>query len=280
MYEYSDIKDHRYECFTEDHNSPYEVRLHWHYFMEIMYILDGSVKVTVGRDELTAMPGDLVVLLPSVMHAIKTLEPDTRYSVIKFTPGSFASRELSWSDLALLKLASDRNIKALLRSPDISGSLIPALIDNSIKEMEDKKPGYLGIISCDIQIVLTEIIRLWASQGFATGALNQSEEEYLDIEALPSYIEDNISSPLVASRIASMCNMSYSGFARRFRKVFGRSFKEYVQYIRVTKASELLKTTGMDIAGISNVTGFSDASHLIRVFKKEFGTTPAKYRNS
>lgn len=280
LYEYSDIKDHRYECFVEDHNSPYEVRMHWHYFMEIMYIAEGRIKVTIGRNDITALPGDLVVLLPSAMHAIKTLKEPARYSVIKFTPGNSAMGGLSWSESALLTLSSQKDIKVHFRSGEIQKTRIPELTENAINEMKQKHMGYLGIISADLQIVLTEIIRLWAEEGMDTSLLSSSEESYIDIGMLPSYIDENISRPLLASDMASMCNMSYSRFARKFKKIFGRPFKEYVQYVRVAKACELLKTTGMDLAMISAMTGFTDASHLIRVFRKEMGLTPNKYRNS
>ncbi|MCR4688854.1 MAG: AraC family transcriptional regulator [Saccharofermentans sp.] len=276
LYEYSDIKDHRYECFTEDHNGTYEVRMHWHYFMEVMHILEGSVKVTVGRSEIDAVPGDLVVLLPSAMHAIKTGEEHTRYSVIKFTPGT----DLSWSESALLSLASDKSIKIHFKKEELKSTNIPMLIEGSVLEMEQKNIGYIGIIRANLQIVMTSLIRLWEDAGVDLNLFTAPAETYMDIEALPSYIDANIKEPLIATEVASMCNMSYSRFARRFKKVFGRTFKEYVQYVRVTKASELLKTTGMDLEQISAGTGFTDSSHLIRVFKQEFKTTPNRYRNS
>ena len=50
--------------------------------------------------------------------------------------------------------------------------------------------------------------------------------------------------------------------------MFGRPCKNYIELIRVRKVAQLLKDTKDDLSTISQETGFSDASHTIRCFKK------------
>ena len=78
--------------------------------------------------------------------------------------------------------------------------------------------------------------------------------------------------------LAKMCGMSYSYFARNFRLLYGRSCKDYIEFVRIRKVKDLLMYTELDLNYISQETGFSDCSHLIRVFKQFEGTTPKQFR--
>ena len=92
------------------------------------------------------------------------------------------------------------------------------------------------------------------------------------------YIDEHSADPLEVSALAKMCNMSYSNFARLFRENYGRSCKEYIQYIRVNKAQDLLLNSNFDLDYIAQETGFYDCSHFIRQYRKWRGITPKQER--
>jgi len=52
----------------------------------------------------------------------------------------------------------------------------------------------------------------------------------------------------------------------------------FIRKKRLEKAKLLIKTTEMKIPEISNAVGFSDYNYFLRVFKKQFGISPKKYR--
>ena len=54
--------------------------------------------------------------------------------------------------------------------------------------------------------------------------------------------------------------------------------QEYIEYIRVTKAEDLLLFSDYDLTYISQETGFSDCSHMIKTFRKYKNITPKQYR--
>ena len=84
--------------------------------------------------------------------------------------------------------------------------------------------------------------------------------------------------PLEVQQLAEMCHMSYSNFARLFRENYGRSCKEYIKYIRLNKAQDLLLNSDYDLDYIAQETGFFDCSHFIRTYKKWRGITPKQER--
>ena len=92
------------------------------------------------------------------------------------------------------------------------------------------------------------------------------------------YIDMHSAEPLEIQELAEMCHMSYSNFARLFRKKYGRSCKEYIHYIRLNKAQDLLLNSDYDLNYIAMETGFFDCSHFIRTYKKWKGITPKQER--
>jgi AraC-like DNA-binding protein len=53
---------------------------------------------------------------------------------------------------------------------------------------------------------------------------------------------------------------------------------EYVRRLRVEAAALRLAASNESISAIAHGTGFSDQSHLTRVFKQRMGVTPGRYR--
>ncbi len=92
------------------------------------------------------------------------------------------------------------------------------------------------------------------------------------------YIDIHSAEKLEVSDLASRCHLSYSHFARLFRDNYGRSCKEYINYIRLNKADELLMHTNYDISYIASRTGFFDSSHFIKAYKEWKGITPKQQR--
>lgn len=68
--------------------------------------------------------------------------------------------------------------------------------------------------------------------------------------------------------------------ARAFRRSFGESISDCVRRLRVQEAARLLEAGGAGASSVSAVayrTGFSDQSHLTRIFRRETGLTPGRW---
>lgn len=65
---------------------------------------------------------------------------------------------------------------------------------------------------------------------------------------------------------------------RAFRAAFGCSPGEYLRRLRVERAQRALGDSGAELADVAYASGFCDQSHLNRVFKRQIGTTPGRYK--
>jgi transcriptional regulator GlxA family with amidase domain len=71
--------------------------------------------------------------------------------------------------------------------------------------------------------------------------------------------------------------MSTYHFSRAFKASTGITAHEFVVRRRVDAASVLLERGGLLVAEVARRTGFTDASHLARHFRRLVGTSPARY---
>jgi LacI family transcriptional regulator len=72
--------------------------------------------------------------------------------------------------------------------------------------------------------------------------------------------------------------LSRRALEHRFRRRLGRTPKEEIQRLRFDEARNLLASTDLPLARISDRLGFHQPAYLSAVFKRETGKTPAQYR--
>ena len=95
-----------------------------------------------------------------------------------------------------------------------------------------------------------------------------------------SYIEQNYALPITPEDCAAHLCMSYSHFAKQFRAVTGRTFKQYLTYIRISHAESELLTTNDSVTEIAMRTGFNNVSHFIATYRALRGKTPLETRRA
>lgn len=80
--------------------------------------------------------------------------------------------------------------------------------------------------------------------------------------------------------LAQELDVTRYALARAFHAQWGTNVGDYVQTLRLHRAIRLLEETARPIGEIAQELGFSDQSHLTRLCKQRFGTTPGRLRSS
>ena len=86
--------------------------------------------------------------------------------------------------------------------------------------------------------------------------------------------------PVPLREAAAIAGVHATHFSRAFRHHLGMTAHEYRSRARVRLASKLLLTTTASLARIALSAGFSDQSHLTRIFSQRIGLSPAGYRRT
>jgi AraC family transcriptional regulator len=92
------------------------------------------------------------------------------------------------------------------------------------------------------------------------------------------YIESHLTEYITLPMLAAYAGVSTSHFGRWFKASFGIAPHQYVIQRRLERAHQLLKQPDMTIAQAAQQVGFYDQSHLIRHFKRTYGTAPQASR--
>ena len=70
LYEESDLLHNPFECFYCDSKyAIFPISPHWHYYMELVFVLKGTVNVHVENKEYIVSEGEMIVLHPKLVHA-------------------------------------------------------------------------------------------------------------------------------------------------------------------------------------------------------------------
>jgi len=78
--------------------------------------------------------------------------------------------------------------------------------------------------------------------------------------------------------LAAASGVTPSYLARAFRAAFGCTLGQYQRQLRVARALEQLRTRQVGLAEVAREAGFSDQSHMNRIFRRHLGLTPGAYR--
>jgi AraC family transcriptional regulator len=92
------------------------------------------------------------------------------------------------------------------------------------------------------------------------------------------YIHANLASNVRLADIAGAARMSVYHFSRTFSKAMGIGPHRYLLQARVERVKALLRAGDRTLASIADETGFSDQSHMSKVFRKSTGWSPKAYR--
>lgn len=95
-----------------------------------------------------------------------------------------------------------------------------------------------------------------------------------------AYIEENCTNyELSLEHVAERFGITSTYMCRLIKQQTGTSYKEYLVDLRIQKAKEMLKDREISVAEVCQRTGYNNVSHFIRVFQKNTGMTPARYRD-
>lgn len=282
LFEYSDTLNSPYEAFLYDTATMgFPIRPHWHYFMEIIYMTEGTGLVECDGNSYIVGEGDLILFHPEAVHAIYTATNiPLKYEVLKFDLNKLYTENSYAPKLRVIFGSANKNGKAPIcfKEEEIRHIFPESIFVECRSELEHRDYGYDIIVHNKICYLLVNLIRIWRQKGFDTDVATAHSSEVDSIHAITSYIDTHVGEPIKVEELADMCNMSYSYFAKNFKQYYGRSCKEYIEFIRICKAEDMLLFTDFDLSYISQETGFSDSSHLIKIFRKWKGITPKQFK--
>lgn len=153
--------------------------------------------------------------------------------------------------------------------------LIKPIIEHLI---EDSKLGYYALASQLAELSVVGLLREYIlnNKDFPVGPLKGLVDRRLGKVLLSIHNEPAFDWTL--DSLASVSNMSRSGFALRFKSDIGIAPMAYLQRLRLSIAKKLLKESKVSVVSVAQSVGFHSDRVFRAAFKKEFGHSPYSYK--
>ena len=103
-------------------------------------------------------------------------------------------------------------------------------------------------------------------------------QENLKVKKLKNFLSEHFSEKSIRTLVQSEFGVSYKYLSQLLKENTGQTIKQFQSSARLKKAVEYLCETSMSIAEISCKTGFYDEFYFSKIFKREYGVPPSKYR--
>lgn len=254
--------------------------LHTHSVIEILYFTEGLHRVVCDGVDYIAEPGDMLLVRSYTAHELfKEGQEDTRHFVLQITPSfilSISATEASASYILALSF-SNNNSKCLWKKDECERLGLDKAFESLIEER--KNQGYCYDLTKNyLAAQVTSIILRDTKDGNIE--VNESEELKRRIYDSMIYIQRNFAEDITAEDCAKNVSLSLYYFSRSFKAIAGRSFKKYLNFVRIIHAKQMLTSTDKPITEIATACGFNSASHFIVTYKENEGTTPLAYRKA
>lgn len=237
--------------------APYQkVPKHSHESAFFCLALQGVCTENYGRKVRTYEPSSLSFLPAGEMHSLEFYKKGMRSFGIEIKlPLMEKFREYS--------LSLDESIHC--RGGQLS--LLFKKVYNEFCERDDTSP--LAIEGIVLEM-LAEVSRKQANK--------ETKPSKRCLKIATEIIHERFSDCLTLEEISTEVGVHPVYLSRVFRQHYRCTIGDYIRRLRIEYASHQIQTTETPLLEISVNAGFSDQSHFSRIFKRQMGITPTKYR--
>ncbi|HCS76152.1 MAG TPA: AraC family transcriptional regulator, partial [Clostridiales bacterium] len=231
--------------------------------------------------------GDIFVIPPYIPHRIIELEDScAEIFEFEFMP-SFINQGFkdiqnaeSFFDFAYIEpfLVSENLVKPRLNLVGRKQIEAEDILNEALREYIGKKPGYILLIRSLLLKLLVLVGREFTVNLENVESFPIYDRHRDSIISAMRYIDAHYIEDLSIEEVASVFALSPSYFSSLFKNITSRTFTEYLNNIRISKAKELLKNTDKKVIDISYDVGFNNVYHFNRMFKQQMGISPLEYR--
>lgn len=247
--------------------------LHFHNLIEIGYCHYGAGELVIEEDQYRFGAGMVSCIPANFLHVTKS---DTHvrafWEYLYISPADILKQQGK-------PMQETRNIiDAVNRSAFFikveENPIFVTLIRAIFEEMQNKNAYYRECVGGLAYTLLYEIARFNGRGNVQSCGKNNS----LQLENAIEYVERNYPNIFKIADLANECHMSETHFRRVFQEKMNMTPVEYVNFVRIKKACELIDKTDISMEDVAEKVGFITPSTFNRNFRRIIGTSPYQWK--
>ncbi|MBD5452477.1 MAG: AraC family transcriptional regulator [Lachnospiraceae bacterium] len=247
--------------------------MHFHNLLEIGYCHYGKGDLII-EDDHYRFGGQMISCIPAnFLHVTKSDTGVIAYwEYLYINPSEILKNcdKTQQEIRGILESVNDRAFFVHAQENPIMVTLVHTIFD----EMRYKGEYHQECIRGIVYALLFEIARFNSKNANRTLSRNGS----LQLEKAIDYVEKNYPSNFRISDLAAECHMSETHFRRIFQEKMNMTPIEYVNFVRIKKACELIDKTDISMEEVAQKVGFITPSTFNRNFRRIVGTSPYQWK--
>jgi len=260
----------------ENAGRSFQIPVHWHDEFEIIYVRSGFLTVSISGESYIGKTGEAFVVSPGNLHLMGSQSGTVDYYTFLFPLKYISFRTDDMLDEKLLEPLNSGHLMICPRVKDTAKELCEQLIEIYEAKKDESESKITTQVKTKI-ILLQFILEMW-KKGFViendTSGRNIVEKEMV------SYIQQNFTGKISLKEFGEQFHLSEKYISRYFKEHFHITLSQYITYLRLENAKQLLQDTDLSVTETAMQSGYQNVSYFIRSFKKAYGISPLKYRNS
>ncbi len=256
--------------------------MHWHDYYELWVATDGGGVYRSGNHRFSFGPGDVVLVDPLKIHGVLRMDRGHAPLVIFFPVEAVApgGRDVDLGFLAAWDRRPENVLPRLAADTPAAASVHRGLLHlaQAWFEVRPDEERTLALKFHLLEVLLQLRQALINPRHVAPDARSTRAEREARLGRVLEYVAQHCHERVSQPAAARVAGMSTSRFRAFFKDTTGWGFSDYLRELRLERAARLLRETSASVAEIACQTGFSDQSHLQRLFKSKHAVSPLAYR--
>lgn len=232
-------------------------------FLMLLYCMEGALGMNAGSKTLTIAAGHFFVIPTSTACSIR----------INMVP-CYMRFWIVGGDASVFQLDLENAIP-----------VHPALHSRSpltLKGLSAFSAHISRYQALDLHLYLSNVLTTYRKTITPLTATESMEPDKIPayLDAMHHAIKLHSEDPHTLQHFEDRFGISRYRLCREYRSVYGVSPISDLNITRIEHAKKLLSETSLSVQEIGNRTGFYDINNFIRIFKKDTGLTPGKFRQA
>lgn len=255
--------------FMVDYTKGWGVHKHAHDFFQMYFCIAGKGHMTLNNQDIVLEKNHCLLIWPGQEHELYPIEIgqfrtiDTKFHI---HDERIRNAVLNAPQLITVSDSHFAELQHAMRNEWVTGALFA-------KEMAESLFGQ------SLFLFLRNNTRVSALPPFYH-ALQKCTENLTGLEkTVADYLAVHFLEDISLDKISQDLKYSKSYLCKIFKQASGYTINEYINYLRISKAYELICHTNYRFTEISTQCGFSSLHYFSRIFRQIVGITPSQVRN-
>ncbi len=250
---------------------------HSHDYVEVIYMCQGSTMHIINGEKVYLKEGELLFLN---QYAKQEIEPASKEDIgINFiilpeffeqTLSMIGDEETPLKKFVIDSLRNKEAENSYLHFEVADVLPVQNLVENLIYSLINDIPNKRKTNQITMGLLFLQLLNHTEKLSY------KNKEDELILKVL-RYVESHYYNGSL-TELSDKLHYDFAWLSREIKRKTGKTYTELVQEKRLSQAKYLLKNTDLNVDEIAAQTGYNNIAYFHKLFQKDTGITPHKYR--